>query len=87
MIEICVLSKFEFSAHIHICTDVILNFNQIKRVCSPKSIEKSTYFDNFQWVAFGIRTAGRRENGTGVGQMQNGIVVVALKEITLKFLV
>lgn len=50
-------------------------------------IEKGTYFDNFQWVAFGIQTTGRRENGRDVGQMQNGIAAVALKEITLKFLV
>lgn len=46
-----------------------------------------TYFDNFQLVAFEIRTVDRLENGTDADRMQNEIVVVALKEITLIFLV
>lgn len=64
---------------------MILNFiNKIIFIL----LAENTYFDNFQWVAFEIRTMDRRDqNEMVVDQTQNGIVVVALKEITLIFLV
>lgn len=45
---------------------------------------ENTYFDNFQLAAFENQIMDRLENETVVGQKQNGIVVVALKVITLK---
>lgn len=46
----------------------------------------STYFDNYQLVAYGIQKGDQQESETAVDQKQNGIAVVVLEEITLNAL-